>query len=88
MFLSLNHKKLDAYIVCKTFVSDCYKRTAGFPPEEKYALISQIRRAATSILLNIAEGSSRKSKADRTRFYEIARGSLVEIDAALIFHMT
>ncbi len=46
-------------------------------------MISQIRRAALSVHLNIAEGSSRKSEVERKRYYEIARGSVIEIDAAL-----
>jgi four helix bundle protein len=46
-------------------------------------MISQIRRAALSVYLNIAEGASRKSETERKRFYEIARGSVIEIDAAL-----
>lgn len=46
-------------------------------------MITQIRRAALSVHLNIAEGSSRKSEAERKRYYEIARGSVIEIDAAL-----
>jgi four helix bundle protein len=46
-------------------------------------MISQIRRAALSVHLNIAEGSSRKLQIERKRFYEISRGSIVEIDAAL-----
>ena len=46
-------------------------------------MISQIRRAGLSVHLNIAEGSSRKSEVERKRFYEISRGSIVEIDAAL-----
>ncbi len=45
-------------------------------------MIQQIRRAALSVVLNIAEGSSRKSEVERKRFYEISRGSLIEIDAA------
>ena len=50
--------------------------------EEKFGMITQIRSAALSVHLNIAEGSSRKSEAERKRFYEIARGSVIEIDAA------
>jgi four helix bundle protein len=46
-------------------------------------MISQIRRAGLSVHLNIAEGSSRKSEVERKRFYEISRGSIIEIDAAL-----
>ena len=53
------------------------------PVEEKFGKITQIRRAALSVHLNIAEGSSRKSEAERKRYYEIARGSVIEIDAAL-----
>ena len=53
------------------------------PADEKFGMISQIRRAALSVHLNIAEGASRKSEIERKRFYEIARGSIIEIDAAL-----
>jgi len=83
MFLKLNHQKLDIYSVSKTFVLECYKLTKPFPSEEKFGMISQIRRAAVSVHLNIAEGASRKSETERKRFYEIARGSIIEIDAAL-----
>ena len=83
MFLELAHTKLDVFIVSKAFVLSCYKETKSFPDEEKFGMISQIRRAALSIHLNVAEGCSRKSLTERKRFYEIARGSIIEIDAAL-----
>jgi len=84
MFLKLNHQKLDIYIYPRAFVSECYKLTRHLPEHEKFGIISQLRRAGLSVHLNIAEGSSRKTEADRKRFYDISRGSLVEIDAALM----
>jgi four helix bundle protein len=83
MFLELAHTRLDVFKISKTFVLLCYKTTRSFPPEEKYVLTQQIRRAALSVHLNIAEGSSRRSMAERRRYYEIARGPVIEIDTAL-----
>ena len=83
MFLTLNHQKLDLYGCSKQFVFECYKLTKQLPPDEKFGMISQIRRAALLVHLNIAEGASRKSATERKRYYEIARGSIVEINAAL-----
>ena len=83
MFLILNHQKLEIYSTSKQLVLECYKLTKLLPDTEKFGMISQIRRAALSVHLNVAEGASRKSISERKRFYEIARGSIVEIDAAL-----
>jgi four helix bundle protein len=83
MFLELNHKKLDVFQVSKQFVLHCYNETRSFPPEERFGVVSQIRRAALSVHLNISEGASRRSVIERKRFYEIARGSLIEVDTAL-----
>jgi len=83
MFLQLNHQSLDVYSFSKKLVIECYKLTNTFPAEEKFAMSSQIRRAAVSVHLNIAEGSSRKSETERKRYFEISRGSIIEIDAAL-----
>ena len=81
MFLQLAHTKLESFKVSQELAMECYKITKIFPDSEKFAMCQQIRRAALSVHLNIAEGCSRKSKPDRTRFYEIARGSVIEIDA-------
>lgn len=83
MYLQLNHKKLDVYQASKKFVLERYKLSNQLPTEEKFGMISQIRRAALSVHLNIAEGASRRSEVERKRYCEIARGSVIEIDAAL-----
>lgn len=83
MFLQLSHTKLNVYESSQALALECYKITHQFPNDEKFAMVQQIRRAALSVHLNIAEGCSRKSKAERSRFFEIARGSVIEIDAAL-----
>ena len=83
MFLTLNHQKLQVYTASRGFVLECYRLTKSLPSDEKFGMITQIRRAALSAHLNVAEGSSRKSEVERKRYYEVARGSAIESDAAL-----
>ena len=61
-----------------------YKATAGFPTSEIYGLMSQIRRASTSIPANIAEGYGRGSRRDYAQFLFIAQGSLKELETHFI----
>lgn len=82
MFLKLNHQQLDVFKDSRIFVLECYKLSKILPDSERFGMISQIRRAALSVHLNIAEGSSRRSEVERKRYYEISRGSIIEIDAA------
>ena len=83
MFLQLNHQKLEVFKASQEFVLECYRFSNTLPNEERFNLVQQIRRASLSVSLNIAEGSSRKSEKERYRFFEISRGSIIEIDAAL-----
>ena len=83
MFLQLNHQKLEVYKASRKFILECYNLTKTFPSEEKYNLTSQIRRAALSVHLNIAEGASRRSITERKRYFEISRGPVIEIVEAL-----
>jgi four helix bundle protein len=57
-----------------------YRLTRALPADEKYGLVSQLRRAAVSVPTNIAEGSKREGNQDFARFLNIAEGSLVEAE--------
>jgi four helix bundle protein len=65
-------------------VVEVYNLTKSFPEEEKFGLVSQMRRCAVSIPSNIAEGYGRNSDAEFNRFLNIARGSSYEIETQLI----
>lgn len=63
---------------------ELYRVTGAFPKHELYGLVSQMRRSASSIPTNIAEGSGRDTEADFARFLQIAMGSGSEIEYQLI----
>jgi len=58
---------------------DIYKITKNFPPDELFAITNQLRRSASSISANIAEGFGRQTNKDKLHFYVIAYGSLLEV---------
>jgi four helix bundle protein len=61
-----------------------YKITTEFPNDEKFGLVSQMRRAASSIPTNLMEGSHRSNKGEYRQFVGIARGSAVELKYHLL----
>ena len=76
-------RQLRVYINSKELVKHVYGLLKKFPEEEKYALCNQIRRAVTSIPINIAEGFGRFSSKEKTIFIEISFGSLTETSCEL-----
>ncbi len=61
-------------------VKGVYELTRHLPPDERFSLTNQMRRAAVSVASNIAEGAGRRSTGEKMNFFHIARGSLTELD--------
>jgi four helix bundle protein len=77
-------KDLRVWAKAHSLTIDVYKATRQFPKEELFGITSQMRRAASSIGANIAEGTGRKSDGELTRFLHIARGSAAELEYHLL----
>lgn len=77
--MSAPWRKLTLWEKAHQLVLEVYQSTGAFPSHERYALVSQIRRAAYSIPCNIVEGQSRNTTKDYLGFLHIARGSLEEL---------
>jgi four helix bundle protein len=80
----VNFKDLVVWQRAVDLVPKLYRLLRQFPPEENYALSSQIRRAAVSVPANIAEGQSRQSPKEFLYFLSLAKGSLNELQTLLI----
>ena len=75
------YRKLIAYQKAKEVLKRTYKLIKKFPPEERYAMCDQLRRASVSITSNIAEGVNRYSVKDKAHFIEMAFSSLMEVSS-------
>ena len=75
---NFSFEDLDVYQAARKLVRDVYRLQQKFPQTETYALGDQIRRSASSVTSNIAEGSGRNSFKEKAHFIEIAYGSLME----------
>ena len=77
------YRKLQVYQNAKQLAIDTNEILKRFPIEERFALSSQLRRASTSVMFNIAECFGRYTNKDRIRFLDIANGSLMETSSEL-----
>lgn len=77
-------KELEIWKRSRLFCSKIYNITSKLPESEKFGLTNQLRRASVSIPSNIAEGSSRHSNKDFSKFLEITLGSAYEIETQLL----
>src|SRR6478609_3837699 len=83
MGATTNHRDLIAWQQAVSLVELIYRDTAGFPKQETFGLVAQIRRSAVSIPANIAEGAGRNSLRELVQFLSIASGSKAELDTHL-----
>ncbi len=72
-------EKLECWQHARKLAVWTYKMTKNFPAEEKFGMVSQMRRAAISVASNIAEGTSRKTAKDQSNFSTIAYSSTIEL---------
>jgi len=77
-------EKLTVWQNARKLVKEIYKITRSFPEDEKFGLVSQIRRAIVSVSSNIAEGSSRITSKDQAHFYNTSYSSLMEVLSQVI----
>ena len=78
--MSRDYKKVIAWQHAHKLTLAIYKQTKGFPSDERFGMTSQIRRAASSVPANIAEGSGRDTNKDYLRFLIISLASLKETE--------
>ena len=80
----MTHKDLKVWKESINLVIDIYELTKSLPSDEKYNLITQLKRSVISVPSNIAEGAGRSSTKEFIRFIDIANGSLSELETQLI----
>jgi len=79
MSYTYSFEKLEVWKESKELCVLIYKLTESFPENEKFGLVSQLRRASISVSSNIAEGSGRNSNKDKAHFTNIAFSSAIEV---------
>ncbi|MGE5041336.1 MAG: four helix bundle protein [Candidatus Levyibacteriota bacterium] len=79
-----NFTDLTAWVEAHKLVLKVYSLTKGFPKDEQFGLVNQLRRAVVSVTSNIAEGFSRSSYKEKAQFYSMSLGSLTEVQNQII----
>jgi len=78
-----SHKDLDVWRAAIDVARDIYELTKAYPKEERYGMVSQMRRSAVSIASNVAEGAARQGKKEFIQFLYVAVGSASELDTQI-----
>jgi len=83
-----DYRDLEVWKLAMSIAQEVYRLTQNFPRDEQYGMTSQLRRAATSIPANIAEGWGRRYTAEFIQFLRQANGSRTELETLLILSST
>ncbi|MEW6087245.1 MAG: four helix bundle protein [bacterium] len=75
----MNIEEMDVFKLSHSLTIEVYKHTKKYPADEKFGLVSQIRRSASSISMNLIEGSHRNNRNEYKQFVGIAKGSAAEL---------
>ena len=81
--MSKPHERFQAWQAGHRLVLAVYRSTLDWPAEERYGLVTQVRRAAVSAQLNLVEGAAKRGSKEFARFLDTANGSLAEVEYAL-----
>ena len=79
-----SYRDLDVWKLSMDLAAECYRITKAFPKDELFGMTSQIRRAASSVPANIAEGHGREHTKEFLQYLSIARGSLMELQTHML----
>ncbi len=79
----VSYRDLQVWQESRSLASNIYRLTQKFPASEQFGITNQMRRAAVSVLSNIAEGFGRSSAKEKNQFYFTAKGSLAELETQL-----
>ena len=82
--MSNSYRELIVWQKARLLVRDLYSATKHFPSDERFGLISQVRRAGVSVVANIAEGQGRNTPGEFLHFLGMAKGSLTELETELM----
>lgn len=81
--MKFKFEHLEIWQDARVFVNKIYTLTKKFPSDERFGLTDQLRRAAVSVVLNIAEGTNRQTVKDRSHFFQMSITSVDEVVTAL-----
>jgi len=80
----MNIEDMDVFKLAHKLTLEIYKQTQKYPSEEKFGLVSQMRRSSSSIPMNLMEGSHRNNRKEYRQFVGIAKGSIAELKYQLM----